>query len=227
MPENKLSIIVTIPCYNEEKFIGDIVAKSVKYADHVVVIDDGSTDKTAEIAEKAGAIVRRHERQLGPGAAVRTCFAVAKELGCDILVTIDGDAQHDPDEIPCVIQPVIDNNVDLVIGSRFLRDYSIKKYRKFGIDLLTWLFNLSHKDKVTDAQSCFRAHSKRLVDAINISDNGFGYSIEVLEFARRQRLPITEVPVSCIYHDEGSTMNPLIHGLQVAWSVFRHRFKTR
>ena len=227
MLKKKKSIVVAIPCYNEEKFIGDIVAKSLKYADHVVVIDDGSTDKTAEIAEKAGAMVKRHGRQIGPGAAVRTCFEVSKELGCDILVTIDGDAQHDPDEIPAVIQPIIENNMDLVIGSRFLRHYSIKEYRKLGIDLLTWLFNFGRRDKLTDAQCCFRAHGKQLIDTIKITDSGFGYSIEVLEFARRHGSRIAEVPVSCIYHSESSTINPLIHGFQVACSVFRHRFKTR
>jgi hypothetical protein len=139
---------------------------------------------------------------------------------------MDGDAQHDPDEIPLLVQPVIEKGMDLVIGSRFLKPYRIKSYRKIGIDILTWIFNLGRRQKLTDAQCCFRAHSSRLVNLVNITDDGFGFSIEVLAWADRQGLQITEVPVSCIYHSEGSTIDPLTHGIEVAWSVLRHRIKS-
>jgi hypothetical protein len=150
---------------------------------------------------------------------------------------LDGDGQHNPDEIPQVLAPILHNKADLVIGSRFLQSnlnqsqlissnlIQVPKYRKFGIDVITWLYNFGSKVKVSDSQSCFRAHSKKLLEAINITENGFGFSIQVLIQARRKNFVITEVPISCIYHSEGSSLNPIAHGLGVAFAVLRLRIK--
>lgn len=233
----KLKILAAIPCLNEGQFISDIVTRARKYADIVIVIDDGSTDNTAEAAEKAGARVIKHEARRGAGAATRTAFEAAKRYDADILVTLDGDSQHNPDEIPQVLAPVLCGEVDLVVGSRFLEPNvnrskpisthlkNVPKYRKFGIDVITWLYNFGSKVKVSDSQSCFRAHSRRLVEGINITESGFGFSIQVLVQARRKSFVIKEVPVSCIYHSEGSSLNPVVHGLGVAWGVVKVRFR--
>ncbi len=114
-------IIAVIPCFNEENFIGDIVTRARIYADKVIVIDDGSTDNTSEVAKAAGAEVIRHERRRGAGAATKSGFEAAKTNNADILVTLDGDRQHDPDEIPQVLAPILSCKADLVIGSRFLQ----------------------------------------------------------------------------------------------------------
>ena len=219
--------IAAIPCFNEENFIGDIVTRAKIYADKVIVIDDGSTDNTSEVAKAAGAEVIRHERRRGAGAATKSGFEAAKTNNADILVTLDGDGQHDPDEIPQVLAPILRGEADLVIGSRFLQPNlnQVPKYRKFGIDIITWLYNLGSKKKVSDSQSCFRAHSRRLLEATNITENGFGFSVEVLIKARNKGFVITEVPVSCVYHLQSSTINPLTHGLSVAWSVVKLRLK--
>ncbi len=229
--------IAVIPCFNEENFIGDIVTRARIYADKVIVIDDGSTDNTSEVAKAAGAEVIRHERRRGAGAATKSGFEAAKTNNADILVTLDGDGQHDPDEIPQVLAPILRGGADLVIGSRFLQpnlnqsqsvSISLKhvpKYRKFGIDVITWLYNFGSKVKVSDSQSCFRAHSRRLIEAVNITENGFGFSVQVLIQAREKGFLIKEVPVSCIYHSESSSLNPVAHGLGVACSVIRLRFK--
>lgn len=223
----KQKILAVIPCLNEGQFISDIVTRARKYADVVIVIDDGSTDDTAEAAEKAGAKVIKHEVRRGAGAATRSAFEAAKKYDADILVTLDGDGQHNPDEIPQVLAPILRGEADLVIGSRFLKP-DIKqapKYRKFGIDVITWLFNLGSKVKVSDSQSCFRAHSRRLIEAVKITEDGFGFSVQVLIQARRKNLVIREEPVSCIYHLQGSSLNPVAHGLGVAWGVVRLRFR--
>jgi len=100
------------------------------------------------------------------------------------------------------------------------------RYRKFGIELITWLYNIGSKVKISDSQCCFRAHSARLVDEINITESGFGFSVQVLIQARQKKLGIKEIPISCIYHSEGSTINPLSHGLGVAFTVIKLRFQS-
>lgn len=222
-------IIAAIPCLNEERFIGDIVTRSKKYVDKVFVVDDGSIDNTAKASRAAGAQVIRHKSRQGAGAATKTAFKVAKMNDVDVLVTLDGDGQHNPDEIPLVLAPILRNEADLVIGSRFLHPNfeGIPKYRKFGIDVITWLYNFGSKLKISDSQSCFRAYSRRLIEAVNITENGFGFSVQTLIQARAKGLVITEAPISCIYHSQGSSLNPVTHGLGVALSVVKLRLGSR
>jgi glycosyltransferase involved in cell wall biosynthesis len=235
--KTKPKVIAAIPCLNEEQFIGDIVTRAGTYVDKVIVIDDGSTDRTCEVAQAAGAHVIRHKARQGAGAATRSAFEEAKKYDADVLVTLDGDGQHNPDEIPQVLAPILHGEADLVIGSRFLQPNlsqsqpistslnHVPKYRKFGIDVITWLYNFGSKVKVSDSQSCFRAHSRRLLEAVNITENGFGFSVQVIIEARKKGFVIAEVPVSCIYHAQGSSLNPIAHGLGVAWNVVKLRFK--
>ncbi len=222
-------VVASIPCYNEERFISDIVHKVKKCVDQVIVIDDGSNDKTSEVAIAAGALVLRHENNIGAGAATRSSFEIAKLSDADLVVTIDGDNQHRPEEISELVAPILRCEADLVIGSRFLpqaaQRTNIPKYRKFGIDVITWLFNIGSKVKVSDSQSCFRAYSKKLIGALDITENRYGFSIEVLIQAREKGFNIKEVPISCLYHSESSTINPVKHGLCVALTVIKFRLK--
>ena len=223
-------VIATIPCYNEQRFIGKVVRQSLKYVDQVIVVDDGSRDATAQTARAAGALVVAHEENKGPGTATKSCFAAARANGAEIFVTLDGDDQHVPEEIPRLIAPILRGEADLVIGSRFLQRVpktNMPRYRRFGIKVITWLFNIGSNVKISDAQSCFRAHSKRLMDAISITESGFGFSVEILIQARQKGFRIKEVPVSCLYHSEGSTINPMRHGLSIALTVLKLRLKSR
>jgi glycosyltransferase involved in cell wall biosynthesis len=219
-------IVAAIPCYNEETFIGDIVQQARRYVDEVIVVDDGSRDDTAAAARAAGAIVLKHEKNKGYGEAIGSCFKAARDVDADILVTLDGDSQHTASEIPAVLEPVVRGEADLAIGSRFMSpDYQkhMPRYRKLGIEIITWLLNVGSKTKVSDSQSGFRAYSRRLVDALPVSEKGMGVSVEVIARARRARFAIREVPITCIYHRESSTMNPLTHGLSVALATLRCR----
>lgn len=241
--------IAAIPCFNEQQFIGDIITRAKKYVDKVIVIDDGSTDNTSEAARAAGAEVIKHKARQGAGAATKSGFEASKANNADVLVTLDGDAQHNPDEIPQLLAPIVEGKADLVIGSRFLQPNlnqsqpisinlnkspsisinlnQMPRYRKFGIDVITWLYNLGSKVKVSDSQSCFRAHSRRLLEAVNITEKGFGFSVQVLIQARKKGLVITEVPISCVYHSQGSSLNPVTHGLGVAFTVIKLRLLGR
>jgi glycosyltransferase involved in cell wall biosynthesis len=220
------TIIAAIPCFNEQGFIGDVVTRTKKYVERVIVIDDGSTDKTGQAARAAGAEVVRHENRRGAGAATRSAFEAAKKAKADILLTLDGDGQHNPDEIPRLLSAIVPDQADLVIGSRFLKmETNMPGYRKFGIDVITWLYNLGSKLKITDSQSCFRAYSRRLIDALRITEDGFGFSVQVLIQARRRGFRIKEVPISCLYHAQGSSLSPVVHGLGVAWNTVKLRLR--
>lgn len=227
--QSQLKVIAAIPCLNEEAFIGDIVTRAKKYVDKVIVIDDGSTDNTAEAAQAAGAEVIKHETSQGTGAATKTAFEAAKRSQADILVTLDGDGQHNADEIPLLLAPILNEEADLVIGSRFLRPdfHQMPKYRKFGIDVITFLYNFGSKVRVSDSQCCFRAHNHKLIEAVNITEAGFSFSVQVLIQARRKGFTIKEVPISCIYHSQGSSLNPITHGLGVAFNVIKLRLFSR
>ena len=126
--------LVCIPAYNEEATIGDIVKCSLKHADKVLVCDDGSTDDTAKHAKENGAMVISHKKNEGYGASIITLFDRARQEDADIMVTIDGDGQHDPDQIPLLVTTLQQNHVDVVIGYRLLDGTSeTPGYRKQGI----------------------------------------------------------------------------------------------
>jgi glycosyltransferase involved in cell wall biosynthesis len=220
-------VIAAIPCFNEERFIGEVVRKARKYVDQVIVVDDGSSDATADIAQAAGALVVRHGKREGAGAATKSGFEAAKANDADVLVTLDGDGQHNPDELPQVLAPILNGEADLVIGSRFLGGgNNIPRYRKFGINVITWLLDIGSKVKVSDAQSCYRAYSRKALSTLNITENGFGFSVQLLIDAKEKSLVIQEVPISCLYHSASSSLNPVSHGLGVALTVVKLRSKS-
>ena len=218
--------VAAIPCHNEEPFIAHIVRSAQRHVPHVVVVDDGSSDGTSQAAEAAGATVVRHHVNKGPGMAYRACFEAARAQDADALITLDGDGQHLPEELPRLLTPLLGGAADLVIGSRFLDPYEIPRYRKFGIDVITWLYNLDSPVKVVDAQSCYRGYSKRALDTLHIVESGFGFSVELLVQARELGLVIREVHISCIYHSASHSINPVVHGVGVALMVVKHRLKS-
>ena len=226
MTDIKLRVVAVIPCYNTEFHIAEVVTKCLPHVDQVIVVDDGSTDDTAEVARKAGAKVISHERNMGYGGAIKTGFREAQRNGNDIIVTIDGDGQHNPNEIPLLLEPILGGEADLVIGSRFLsNNHNMPNYRNFGIRVITWLWNVFSKIKVSDSQSGFRTYNKALFKDLTLSENGMSISIEILEKARKKGVTITEVPVSCHYTHSTISLNAIKHGLMVSLSVMRIRFK--
>ncbi|MCL0064217.1 glycosyltransferase family 2 protein [Dehalococcoidia bacterium] len=224
--QTRPKVLAAIPCFNTEPFIADVVSNARKYVDQVVVINDGSHDGTAEAARTAGALVINHGANRGYGEAIKSCFEAAKANAADVLVTLDGDAQHNPGEIPKLLAPILKGEADLIIGSRFLSSQgNMPKYRRFGIRVITFLFNFGSKTKVSDAQSGFRAYSRKMLNAISVAEGGMSISVETLIKARAGGFGIKEVPASCRYHPGSSSINPITHGLAVALSVVRIRLK--
>lgn len=224
--KSKPRVIAAIPSLNTESAIGEVVAKARQYVDRVIVINDGSHDGTAEKAAAAGATVINHQATKGYGEAIKSCFEVARASEADVLVILDGDGQHDPDEIPKLLDPVIKGEADVVIGSRFLsKDVGMPRYRKFGIGVITSLWNFGSRVKITDSQSGFRAYGSAAFRNLTLTERGMGASIEILEKARRAGSVIKEVPASCIYTSSKLTPKAARHGLKVALSVIRIRLK--
>jgi len=207
-------IIAGIPAYNEGKYIGSLILRIRKYADIVIVVDDGSNDNTSETAGLAGAEVFRHETRKGKGAAVQTIFAEAKKREPDVLVLLDADFQHNPDEVPSVIKPIL-NGYDLSIGSRTAQSDKTPRFRRIGQKVLLFLSRFISKSRVTDSESGFRAFSKKAISEMQLTESGFAVETEMLAKATERNLKITEVPISNIYTGDGSTLNPVRHGVGV------------
>jgi len=218
-----LKIIVGIPAFNEEKNIAAIITKLADITDSIIVCNDGSSDLTSDIAEKMGAFVINHEKNLGYGAAIRSIFLKAKELNGDILVTFDADGQHRIEDVEKVTKPIIDQEVDLVIGSRFLdeSEKEVPQYRKVGIKVITKITNTTMKKQLTDSQSGFRAYSRKVLNELNLSELGMGISTEILIKASTKNFRISEVPIKIIYDGDTSTHNPISHGSSVLLSTIK------
>jgi len=215
---------VGIPAFNEEKNIAAIITKLADITDTIIVCNDGSSDLTSDIAEKMGAFVINHEKNLGYGAAIRSIFLKAKELDGDILVTFDADGQHRIEDVEKVTKPIIDQESDLVIGSRFLdeNEKEVPKYRKVGINVLTKITNATIKKQLTDSQSGFRAYSKKVLNELNPAELGMGISTEILIKASAKNFRISEVPIKIIYKGDTSTHNPISHGSSVLFSTIKY-----
>ena len=219
-----MNLVIGIPAYNEEKNIASIITKLKRITETIIVCDDGSSDLTSAISENLGAIVIKHEKNLGYGSAIKSIFLKAKNLDCDVLVTFDADGQHRIEDIDKVVAPIKNGDSDLVIGSRFLDDSEkeIPNYRKVGIKAITKLTNASIKKQLSDSQSGFRSYSKKVLNELNPSEVGMGISTEILIKASNKNFRISEVPIKILYDGKTSTHNPVSHGTSVIISTIKY-----
>jgi len=218
-----MKITVGLPAYNEEKNIAKIIVQLKKVADQIIVCDDGSTDLTSRIAESLGAIVIKHPKNLGYGSAIRSIFLKSREINSEVLVTIDADGQHKIEDIEKVAKPVVDGQADVSIGSRFLDKHdNAPKYRKLGINIITKVTNSSLSEKITDAQSGFRAYNNKVLQGLTPSDSGMGISTEILIKSSNLGFKIAEVPTEIQYEGDTSSQNPVSHGTGVLLSTLKY-----
>jgi len=213
--------LACIPAYNEENHIADVIKKSLPHVDQVVVCDDGSTDSTAKIAKSAGAIVISQSNQ-GYGAAISTLFDYARLNNAKIMVTLDSDGQHNPDQIPLLLDSITTHNVDVSIGSRFLGDSEASGYRKAGIKIITSTSNYGSNLKISDSQSGFRAYSQKAIDVIHPTEQGMAVSTEILMKISNNGLSLAEVPISITYGPDTSEHNSVSHGMSVLTNTVKY-----
>ncbi|MFA6911402.1 MAG: glycosyltransferase family 2 protein [Candidatus Cloacimonadaceae bacterium] len=209
-------VIVALPAFNEEKHVADVVSRAKRFADVVVVLDDGSTDGTARVARQAGAEVIQHPTNRGYGATMQDILSSVRGTDFNVLVTLDSDGQHYPEDIPKLVDPIQDG-ADLAIGRR---DGSvIPFYRRVGGTVLSVFTYILSGAKVRDSQSGFRAYSQKAVELIKPAENGMSVCSEIIGIASRAGLKIVEVPIDVVYLEDSSTYNPWRHGLYVLWRI--------
>ena len=216
-------IIAAMPAFNEELYIAKTILQAQELVDRVVVVDDGSSDETAQIAERMGATVIRHPENQGYGAALKTIFEVARAMDVDALVILDSDGQHTPRDIGIVLDPVLREKADVVIGSRFLKNSPtghIPGYRKVGMKVLDTATTLASGIQISDTQSGFRAYGRRAIDVVRLNGTGMSAGSEILIQVSDHNLRIAEVPIAVRYDiEETSTEHPLKHGISVLYNI--------
>lgn len=205
-------VVVVIPAYNACHTIAEVIFKSMDCVDKVVVYDDGSTDATRFIAEKCGATVIGDINNRGKGYALKSLFEFISRFSTDVVVTIDADMQHDPEDIPSIIGPILDGDADVVIGVRS----GMSKYRALGNKLLDFL------SRRKSSQSGFRAYSKKALDVLGLKEKGFAIDSEIL-MQLEGKVRIRRVPIQTKYDRFSHTKNPVSHFKEVFTFLFLKR----
>ena len=213
-----MSIAIVIPCFNAAGTIGDVVTGARTSGHPVIVVDDGSTDGCGARAEAAGATVVRHPRNQGKGAALRTGFLWAVRHGADAVVTLDADAQHDPAEIPSLVDAHLAAPTALVIGVRSFSPDSMPRRSRIGNRISTYWIARFAGQRYTDTQSGFRVYPRALLDLPCLRTTRFDTEAELLLSAAKLGLPLVEVPVRTIY---GASRTTHFHGFKDTLRVMR------
>lgn len=227
MSETTHSIWIVVPAYNEAIIIASVIheIRSAGYS-NIIVVDDGSQDETQARAKETGAIALRHKINRGKGAATKTGIEAAKLLGADIVITMDGDGQHDPHDIRNLINPIRKNHCDVVLGSRLINPKGMPGYKilhnKIGNILVWYIYGLY----VTDSQSGFRAYSRHATGVINTQTDRYEYDSEVIREIYKYRLKYREIPIQVRYTDysmgkihKQSLMNGIKTLYKIIWNI--------
>lgn len=232
------SVVVGIPAYNEEATIAEIVEEARRYVQHVLVVDDGSTDRTRARAEEAGAITVTHEQNRGYGSALQTIFNEADRRGMEHLVIIDADGQHDPKDIRKLVEAQRKGGAGIVIGSRFAQDArtDVPLYRRFGLSIINFLTNLGLRfayatPNITDTQSGFRVYDRAAIETMSrhaTLSEGMDVSIDILFEAARDGHEIVEIPIDITYDvEDANTHHPVVQGLVLLVSIIKRLYVER
>lgn len=216
MIKNDDNVLIALPAYNESAYVHDIVQCASAFGKSVLVFDDGSTDNTGEIAQSAGAAVIRHDTNMGYGSTVKHILDTARTGRSNVLVILDADSQHDPNDIPLLLK-FIHLGYDVVIGWR--NPHDVPLYRRIGGIVLSVFTRLLTHRIITDSQCGFRAYSRNAINKINIQETGMAVSSEIILEASRHKLRMIEVPISIRYTHDSSTQNPVYQGFYTLWRI--------
>lgn len=219
-----MKTVAVIPAHNEEKNIKKVVEETRPHVNEVVVVDDGSQDNTAREAEDGGALVLKHEKNMGLGCAIRTGLEHALKSGADIIVTLDGDGQHNPKSIPTLVKKLVEDKADVVLGSRFLKSDNKKVpwIRNLSNTLSTRIIRFLTGYNITDSQSGFKAIKSDAIRRMNLKGKSMEIASEIILKARKNNLRLVEVPVETIYGDEKSDYRYVRDTLRIAFSIIKN-----
>ncbi|MGB9615419.1 MAG: glycosyltransferase family 2 protein [Fervidobacterium sp.] len=217
-------LVAIIPAKNEENNIEPVINKTKKYVDLVLVIDDGSTDATGEVSRRAGATVIRNEKNLGKADALKIGFDYILKTNADLLVMIDGDGQHDPDEIPILLSK-IEEGFDIVVGAR---QFNLKKMpflRAFSNSFSSWLTTFVCRTPILDSQSGYRVLKRKVIESIKFETKRYQLETEMLVKASRCGFKIGFVGISTIYTLQAkSKINQVIDPIKFLFVLFKLSF---
>ncbi len=220
--EEKNNFVVVIPAYNEEKRITEVLKRTKKYCQLILVVDDGSEDKTSEAVKKMGVRVLHHEINLGKGAALKTGCEAAFKLGADLVVTLDADGQHNPEDIPRFVNAQKEKKVGLVLGSRNL-GFGMPLIRFLGNKIDSFLIGLFFGIYVTDPLCGFRAITRQAYKTITWESSGYGVETEMIAKAGLKKLKFVEIPVETVYTDKYKGVS-ILDAYKILLDVLRWRF---
>ncbi len=194
-------IVCVIPAYNEEGNVGKVIEQAKNYCDKVIVVDDRSTDATASEASLKGAMVVFQPVRCGVGLTLKTGLKKSLRLGADYVITLDGDGQHNPNDIPSLLKPLLEDEADIVIGSRLIGDFSsMPAHRLIANRLLSWLTSKACGMKISDSQSGFRAYNRKAVESLLKNfPKGYNWASHTIIAATDDGLKIVETPIETIY----------------------------
>ena len=220
-----LKILAIIPAYNEAERIGKVVRGAITHLP-VLVIDDGSSDATAQVSENFGAIILRQTTNQGKGVALQSGFQYAIERGYQAVLTLDADGQHDPEEIPAFLRTFQAKQADLIIGER---DFSqIPPVRRLANTMGRWSFSWAVGQSINDNQSGYRLINNRMMEAmLKSSESGFEFEVEMIVVCIQRGYVLEWVPIRTIYREEGSHIHPLRHTIEFSRMVWQTRKKMR
>lgn len=204
--QNRIGVL--IPAFNEEPSVAEVVKGARQFAERVLVLDDGSTDRTGQAAAAAGAEVIRHPVNRGKGAALRTGLKALAERGCDPVIVLDGDGQHDPAEIPAFLSEVRQSGAEIVVGNRMSAAEGMPFVRYWTNRTMSFILSGLIGQKVPDSQCGYRLISARAIGMLPFATSNFDAESEMLIAAGRQGLKISSVSVRTIYGPEESKIRP-------------------
>jgi len=196
-----MKIVAVIPAFNEEKRIEAVVRGTQQFVDQVIVVDDGSTDGTALTVENVGAMVVQHGENCGAGAATMTGIEAARRSGAEVIVTLDADEQHDPHDIPALLQPIVEGRADIVFANRFGQRNRIPLIRRVFNAIGNFVTLIVTGKWVNDSQCGFKAFGPRAAKEVRIRMNGYEFCTELVRESVHHRWRSVEIPIKVVYSE--------------------------
>ena len=218
------NLCALIPSYNEARTIGDVVNAVRAQGIAVYVVDDGSSDDTSAIASGAGAVVIKHEKNMGKGASLREGFKRILKDGCDAVIVMDGDNQHEAESIPDFVHQMEEHGADIVIGNRMLDTKDMPFVRLSTNRFMSYVISGMCGQNIPDTQCGYRLIMRKVLENVALDSSNFEIESELIVKAGRKGFKITSVPIKTIYQDEKSKINPISDTLRFFAFVIRMGF---